>query len=67
MYLMCTLYANLYVLLTRGPHTVYHGDLIYISYLHDEMWLVGIAKDKNKVIINYCDNVMNCDNKLFYL
>ena len=23
---MCTLFANLYVLLTRGPHMVYHGD-----------------------------------------
>ena len=40
-YLMCTLFANLYMLLTWGSHTVYHGDL-HISYLYDQMWLVGV-------------------------
>ena len=30
---MCTLFANLYMLLTWGPHMVYHGDTIYILHL----------------------------------
>ena len=38
---MCTLFANLYVLLTWCPHMVYQGDPIYITYLYDQMWLVG--------------------------
>ena len=29
------------MLLTCGPHIVYHGDPIYILYLYDQMWLVG--------------------------
>ena len=40
-YLMCTLFENFY-LLTWGPHMVYHGDPIYILYLYDQMWLVGL-------------------------
>ena len=44
-YLMCTLFANLYVLLTLGPHVVFHGDPIYILYLFDQMWLVGFFND----------------------
>ena len=28
---MCTLFANLYVLLTCGPHKVYHGDPIWFT------------------------------------
>ena len=39
---MCTLFANLYMLLTWGPHMVYHRDPIYILYLYDQMWLVGV-------------------------
>ena len=39
---MCTLFANLYVLSTWGPHMIYHGDPIYISYLYGQMWLVGL-------------------------
>ena len=40
-YFMCTPFANLYVLWTWFPHMVYHGDPTYISYLYDQMWLVG--------------------------
>ena len=41
-YIMCSLFANLYMLLTWGPHTVCHGDPISISYLYSQnlMWLV---------------------------
>ena len=28
-YLMCKLFGNLYMLLTWGPHTVYHGNPVY--------------------------------------
>ena len=43
-YLMRTLFANLYMLLTWGPHSAYGlpWDPIYIPYLYDQMWLVGI-------------------------
>ena len=33
------------MLLTWGPHTVCHGDHIYILYLYDQMWLVGCRFD----------------------
>ena len=42
---MCTRLANLFMLLTWGPHMVYHGDPIYILYLYDQMWLVGLSCD----------------------
>ena len=29
------------MLFTWGPHMVYHGDPIYILYLHDQIWLAG--------------------------
>ena len=41
---MCTLFANLYMLLTWGPHMVYHEDPIYILHLYNHMWLVGISR-----------------------
>ena len=44
---MSTLFANLYMLLTWGPHTVCHKDPIYISYLYDQMWLVPNVSNKN--------------------
>ena len=33
---------SLYVLLTWDSQMVYHWDIIYISYLCDQMWLVGM-------------------------
>ena len=42
---MCSLFANLYVLSTWGPHMVYMQVPIYILYVHtvyDQVWLVGI-------------------------
>ena len=33
------------ILSTWGPHTVCHGDPIYILYLYDIMWLVGMSWD----------------------
>ena len=42
-YLMGTLFANLYELLMWGSHMVYHEDSIFISYLFDQMWLVGMS------------------------
>ena len=39
---MCTLSANLYMLLTYGPHMVYHAwGPIYISYLYDHNGWLG--------------------------
>ena len=31
---MYTLFVNLYVLLTWGPHMVYHGDSIFVFHIH---------------------------------
>ena len=39
-------FLQIYVLLTTGPNMVYHGDSIYISYLYDQMWLVGWKRVK---------------------
>ena len=39
---MCTLFANLYMLLKWGPHMVNHGDPIYMLYLYDHNWLVEL-------------------------
>ena len=36
---MCTLF--LHISICWGPHMVYHGLPIYISYSYDQMWLVG--------------------------
>ena len=44
---MCSVFANITVLLTWGPHMVYHGDPIYISYLYDQIWLAVIKSGKN--------------------
>ena len=44
---MCTLFANLYVLLTWGPQYGLHGVHIYILYLYDQMWLVGFIPKKS--------------------
>ena len=38
---MCSLFTNLYMLLTWGPHNVSDLDPIYILYLCDQIWLVG--------------------------
>ena len=50
---MCTLFGNLYLLLTSGPHTVYSGDPIYILYLCDQMWLIVyyFVMDTSNIII----------------
>ena len=39
---MRLLFVNLNILLTWGPHTVYHVVVTYNLYLYDQMWLVGI-------------------------
>ena len=59
---MCTLFVNLYMLLTWGPHMVYHGVLIYILHLYDPIWLVHMTKTIIK-LNNECYG-FNC-NKLF--
>ena len=41
-YLMCTFFANLYVLSTWDLLMVYMQVPIYILYLCDQMWLVGL-------------------------
>ena len=33
---------SLCVINVGSPYMVYHGDTIYISYLYDQMWLVGL-------------------------
>ena len=43
---MCTLFANLNVLLTWSPHMITHGVPIYIFYLYDQMWLVAEIRKK---------------------
>ena len=57
---MCNFFANLNVLLTWGPHMVYmgspyglHGVPIYILYLYDHMWLVGVEAIRTLMTIAF--------------
>ena len=64
---MCTLFIILSVLLTRGIHMVYHGDPIHISYLYDQMWLVGYTEQSEVYMfihVLFCieenSKILNC-------
>ena len=76
---MCTLFANLYVLSMWGPHMVYMGSPyglyavpVYILYLYDQLWLVGLfggAMNRIRELGNWCTlygipSVM-CSNFIF--
>ena len=48
---MCTHLANLYMLLTWGPHTVCGEDSIYILYLYYQICVVGKVSQRITVTI----------------
>ena len=52
---MCTLFANLYVLLTRGPHMVYMvTPYIFYIYMITCGWLGYLTIRLQNHIINVC-------------
>ena len=58
---MCTLFANLYVLLTRGPHMVYMGTpYIFYIYMITCGWLGCYYTCVSSYLPNFCKVTIPC-------